>query len=278
MEFKTPPRGRAAHPFGADFPYSPARSMTIASLIADQVREALFEDHLKPGDFVGTEQEIANQFRVSRIAARDALRTLEASGVISVRPGPGGGARIAHGNPTRFAEALAIQLKLVAVTEYEIYVAQHAIEAMAVEQAACNAEAADLDTLDELIRESHVLRGDIPAFKRSCFDFHAAVTAASHNRVLIALRNSIDKVLPDAYQADPSPQHVSGIIQHHRKILQLIRAGDGVNAGDQMRKHLFQMERWLKVKSQSVTARAAKRVHGQDKSRAANKRPKRAKR
>jgi GntR family transcriptional repressor for pyruvate dehydrogenase complex len=234
--------------------------MTIANLIADQVREALFQDRLKSGDFVGTEQEIANQFRVSRIAARDALRTLEASGVISVRPGPGGGARIAQGNPTRFAEALAIQLKLVAVTEYEIYVAQHAIEAMAVEHAARNADTADLDALEELIREAQSLRYDIPAFKRSCFDFHAALTEASHNRVLIALRTSIDKVLPDAYAGDPSPQHLNGIINHHRKILQLVRAGDGATAGSQMRKHLCQMESWLKVKSQVELASPARRA------------------
>jgi GntR family transcriptional repressor for pyruvate dehydrogenase complex len=245
MDSKTSTKGRTQVPFGVSYAASPARSMTIANLIADQVKEALFNDQLRSGDFLGTEQEIAKQYHVSRIAARDALRTLEASGIVTVRPGPGGGARIARGNPTRFAEALAIQLKLVAVTEYDIYVAQQAIEAMAVEQAARNADGADLDGLAELLGEAEGLRRDIPGFKKSCLDFHAAITEASHNQVLIALRNSIEKVLPEAYQSDPSPQHIKSILLHHRKILDQIKSGAAVAAGNQMRIHLSQMESWL---------------------------------
>ena len=44
---------------------------------------------LKPGDMLGTEKEIAARFGVSRIVARDALRTLQALGIAEIQNGPG---------------------------------------------------------------------------------------------------------------------------------------------------------------------------------------------
>ena len=61
------------------------------------VRDALFAKKLKPGDFLGTEKDLAARFKASRIVARDALRTLEALGIVEIRMGKGGGARIACG-------------------------------------------------------------------------------------------------------------------------------------------------------------------------------------
>ena len=80
------------------------------------MRDALFAKKLKPGDVLGTENEIAARYGVSRIVARDALRTLEALGIAEIRMGKGGGARVARGNPRLFAEALAVQLDLTGVS------------------------------------------------------------------------------------------------------------------------------------------------------------------
>src|SRR5439155_16167995 len=53
----------------------PFRSVTMSTQIVAQVREALFAKELRPGDFLGTEKDLAERFAVSRIVARDALRT-----------------------------------------------------------------------------------------------------------------------------------------------------------------------------------------------------------
>ena len=83
----------------------PFRSATMSTQIVAQVRDALFARELRPGDFLGTEKDLASRFGVSRIVARDALRTLEAQGVVDIKVGSGGGARIAQGNARLFAEA-----------------------------------------------------------------------------------------------------------------------------------------------------------------------------
>src|ERR687887_637167 len=75
---------------------------------------------------------------VSRVVARDALRSLEALGIVEIKMGKGGGARIARGNSRLFAEALAVQLNLAEVSAAEILDAQRAIECLAAELAAIN--------------------------------------------------------------------------------------------------------------------------------------------
>src|SRR4051812_26559571 len=85
------------------------RSSTLSDQITAKVREALFAKELRPGDFLGTEKDLAEKSSVSRIVARDALRTLEAQGIVDIKVGAGGGARISQGNTRLFAEALAVQ-------------------------------------------------------------------------------------------------------------------------------------------------------------------------
>ena len=50
-------------------------SASLSGQIVAQVRDALFAKKLKPGDFLGTEKDLAARFGVSRIVARDALVT-----------------------------------------------------------------------------------------------------------------------------------------------------------------------------------------------------------
>src|ERR1700758_867918 len=121
----------------------PFRSVTMSGQIVARVREALFAKELRPGDFLGTERDLARRFGVSRIVARDALRTLEAQGIVEIKVGSGGGARIAQGNARLFAEALAVQLDLAGVSAAEIMDAQRAIECLAAELAAVNSTADD---------------------------------------------------------------------------------------------------------------------------------------
>ena len=124
--------------------FFPGRSGSLSSQIVADVRDALFAKKLKPGDFLGTENDLAARYGVSRIVARDALRTLEALGIVEIKMGKGGGARIARGNPRLFAEALAVQLDLTGVSAAEIMDAQRAIECLAAELAAENATEADI--------------------------------------------------------------------------------------------------------------------------------------
>src|SRR5690348_15889874 len=161
------------------------RSSSLSAQIVADVRDQLFGKRLKPGDFVGTEKDLAARYGVSHIVARDALRTLSALGIVEIRMGKGGGARIAPGNPRLFAEALAVQLDLAGVTAGEVLDAQRAIETLAAEHASENATPADIARLKRLLGEAESVMADADAYTRSSHEFHLAVAEASHNRVLV---------------------------------------------------------------------------------------------
>src|SRR5690348_611454 len=148
----------------ADHAVVPFRSTTLSTRIVAQVREALFQKELRPGDFLGSEKDLAERFGVSRIVARDALRTLAAQGIVEIKVGSGGGARIAQGDAQLFAEALAVQLDLAGVSAGEIMDAQRAIECRAAELAAVNSTAEDHVRLRELIAEAERRINDVGGF------------------------------------------------------------------------------------------------------------------
>jgi GntR family transcriptional repressor for pyruvate dehydrogenase complex len=230
---------RHPHPAGiGERRYLAGRATSLSAQIVAEVREALLAKRLEPGDFLGTEKEIAGRFGVSRIVARDALRTLQAMGIADIRMGRGGGARVARGNPRLFAEALAIQLDLTGVTAAEVLDAQRAVEALAAELAAEHATTADHAALRQLLADAERKIGDVAAFTASCRDFHLAVAQASHNRVLVVQLISLEHVAWPARNRTLTPGVARRILQVHRELAQLIEMRDGAGARRLMDEHV----------------------------------------
>ncbi|HLH91517.1 MAG TPA: FCD domain-containing protein [Xanthobacteraceae bacterium] len=218
------------------------RSASLSSQIVADVRESLFAKRLAPGDFLGTEKDLAARHGVSRIVARDALRTLEALGIVEIRMGKGGGARVARGNPRLFAEALAVQLDLTGVSPAEILDAQRAVECMAAELAAENATPADHARLRALLADAEAKlddkSNDMAAFTLSSREFHLAVAEASHNRVLVVQFISLQHVSWPARNATLNTKVARRILDVHKELAGLIEMRDGAGARRLMDDHV----------------------------------------
>jgi GntR family transcriptional repressor for pyruvate dehydrogenase complex len=214
------------------------RSASLSSQIVADVREALTDKRLRPGDFLGTEKDLAARHGVSRIVARDALRTLEALGIVEIRMGKGGGARVARGNPRLFAEALAVQLDLTGVTAAEILDAQRAVECMAAELAAENATPADHARLRALLADAEAKLDDLDAYTLSSRQFHLAIAEASHNRVLAVQFISLQNVSWPSRNTTLTPKVARRILDVHRALVDLIEMRDAAGARALMDDHV----------------------------------------
>jgi GntR family transcriptional repressor for pyruvate dehydrogenase complex len=214
------------------------RSASLSSQIVADVREALFGKRLKPGDFLGTEKDLAARHGVSRIVARDALRTLEALGIVEIRMGKGGGARVARGNPRLFAEALAVQLDLTGVSAAEILDAQRAVECMAAELAAENATAADHERIKRLLADAERKIDDVDAYTLSSREFHLAIAEASHNRVLVVQFISLQHVSWPSRNTTLTPKVARRILDVHKELAALIEMRDAAGARRLMDDHV----------------------------------------
>ncbi|HYI87164.1 MAG TPA: FCD domain-containing protein [Burkholderiales bacterium] len=229
------------NPIAATLPgriFFPGRSGSLSSQIVSDVRDALFGKKLKPGDFLGTENDLASRYGVSRIVARDALRTLEALGIVEIKMGKGGGARIARGNARLFAEALAVQLDLTGVSAAEIMDAQRAIECLAAELAAENATEADVARLKQLIDDADAAIDDPARFTQLGAEFHLAVAEASHNRVLVVQLISLQHVSWPRRNPTLNAKVARRVNDVHRELLALIEIRDPTGARKLMDDHV----------------------------------------
>ena len=235
---KTPsPFASGAAPRSGGF-IAVGRSASLSSQIVADVREALTAKRLASGDFLGTEKDLAARHGVSRIVARDALRTLEALGIVEIRMGKGGGARVARGNPRLFAEALAVQLDLTGVSAAEILDAQRAVECMAAELAAENATPADHARLRALLADAERKLDDVDAYTLSSREFHLAIAEASHNRVLVVQFISLQNVSWPSRNTTLTPKVALRILEVHRELADLIEMRDAAGARALMDDHV----------------------------------------
>jgi GntR family transcriptional repressor for pyruvate dehydrogenase complex len=218
--------------------FFPGRSASLSAQIIGDVRDALFARKLKPGDSIGTENEIAARYGVSRIVARDALRTLQALGIAEIKMGKGGGARVARGNPRLFAEALAVQLDLTGVSAAEIMDAQRAIECLAAELAAENATAEDIARLKQSIADADASFGDVARFTQLGAEFHLLVAEASHNRVLVVQLISLQHVSWPRRNPTLTRNVMRRIQDIHKELLGLIEIRDAAGARRMMDDHV----------------------------------------
>ncbi|MBV9131723.1 MAG: GntR family transcriptional regulator, partial [Chloroflexi bacterium] len=67
--------------------------------VAAQILNSVHTQNLKPGEWLGTEADLARRFSVSRVTIRDAVSALSARGLLDVRVGAAAGSRVARHDP-----------------------------------------------------------------------------------------------------------------------------------------------------------------------------------
>jgi GntR family transcriptional regulator, transcriptional repressor for pyruvate dehydrogenase complex len=214
------------------------RTDSASARIVDQVWAALFRGELKPGDYLGSEVQLAQKFGLSRVPVRDAFRTLQALGIIDIKVGARGGARIASGDSNRFAGALAVQLKLIGISIEEMFDAQIAIEVMAAELAAKRATTADLATLRSINEELQTYKTSNVRFTEKAMRFHEALIDAAHNRALSAQFKALRSVLEPIYARRTSDAVVKRVVGWNKQLIESISSADAERARALMRRRL----------------------------------------
>ncbi len=86
--------------------FEAAKSSKISAQIVEQIRKAIFEGNLKPGDKLPSEKELIQTFQVSRATLREALRSLEVLGFLEIKKGAAGGAFVVEMDMQKAMEGL----------------------------------------------------------------------------------------------------------------------------------------------------------------------------
>lgn len=233
----------------------PARAASAANKIVAEIHEALLARRFHAGDFLGTESTLAEHFGAGRSPTRDALRSLEAMGIIDIRVGLGGGVYVAQGNPDLFAEVLGIQLTLMGVTTGELLYAIWAVEEMAVELAVDHRTDGDLAVFAEILQDLSKLLKKPAEFVLRSMDFHAALVDACHNRALIAQARMLRHVVFKHYSETVTAQAAQDVFSSLEKLAGQIKARARTGARRQLVAHYHQARQFM-LEAQPQSGRA----------------------
>ncbi|WP_432945583.1 FadR/GntR family transcriptional regulator [Kribbella sp. CA-253562] len=202
-----------------------------------RLRRAIQLSEILPGERLPSERELADSLRVSRLTVREALRVLQADGVIATRRGNGGGTIVLPGAAaTVFAQTKRSELARRARDVREVRLA---LEPMAAYLAASRADAADLAGLRAFQRDLKNSK-EIETFRRADSGFHRAIAQASGNELLragIEEARSAMFVMLDARHF--TILHTPNC-RAHDLILDAIASGDPHDAAQRMELHLIE--------------------------------------
>lgn len=225
---------------------------SVKDLTLNQLKNYIASGALAPGERLPSERVLAEQLGVGRNSLREALKVLEAIGVVESRIGEG--TFITAQISATIGRTLGFKLAAWGGTIVELIVARQIFEVEAARAAAEHASPAEKEALRaELVRMETAV--EFQAYLKADMQFHRLMARATHNaivaHVIDELIEMLEQVLHEA-RGDEIPTRVEST-GSHRSIYEAVQRGDGKAAAEAMRLHLqFSMELWQAIVSISA--------------------------
>jgi DNA-binding FadR family transcriptional regulator len=222
--------------------FNPVTDRRISELIVDQVRQLIRARQLNPGDRLPAERNLCERFGVSRVTVREALRVLEANGLVEIRVGARGGAFVTTPSRERVGAGIADLLTLSAVTAAEVTEARLILELGMISMVCERADDDDIAALFDLCdrQEAALAGGDQNLSLDLSAQFHARLAECAHNTAVQMLIQSVRGPLLttlDRGSLATSETDRSGV-KEHRKLVHAIQRREADRATEIMRRHL----------------------------------------
>jgi GntR family transcriptional regulator, transcriptional repressor for pyruvate dehydrogenase complex len=228
--------------------------------IADELRRLIVSGKLAEGDSLGHEPELVERFGVSRPSLREALRILEAEGLITVVRGMLGGIIVHEPDERMTARTAALVLQARNVSLADVYEARTLLEPTAVRViTSLRARQAAVAELRQLIKQQVRVIQDPDAFGPANARFHERLVALAGNQTLTIVAEMLNEVVTRAVTAisktgpaqDSAATRRRGIRSQER-LVELIEAGKASEAETHWREHMTVVGRFL-VKQGATT-------------------------
>ncbi|MDO9351763.1 MAG: FadR/GntR family transcriptional regulator [Deltaproteobacteria bacterium] len=230
-------------------PFRPVKSGKISGRIVQQIKGAILRGAMKPGDRLPPERKLVERFRASRISVREALKNLEVSGLLTIKPGSG--VFVAEANSKPLSESLSSILRIQKATLNELTEARVILEPPIAKLAVEKMTAEDLMKLESNIDEaSKIVKSHAPSPTQN-IEFHSLIAEATHNTVItLAMKTLLGVVKEMTLELrDGLEKRVkisSHAVDYHKKIIKALRKRDSQKVYDLMLKHILQIQGGLR--------------------------------
>ena len=223
--------------------YTPIQTERLYEQIVNQIEQRIIAGDLKVGDQLPPENELAEQFRVSRTAVREAIKALREKRLIEIRLGKG--TFITNAAPETMRRSLGLIMKFGAANANG---SSHLVEVREILEPEIAALAATriteeyISTMEQAVATMDTALDNVDVFVEADLDFHLALAEATQNPIIPILMDSIIDMLREQRKRTG---FVSGGLErgqsHHQKILRAVIQRDSQAARQAMQDHLQQV-------------------------------------
>jgi DNA-binding FadR family transcriptional regulator len=232
--------------------FSPVNVDRVSQVIVDQIKVLIRDGRLLPGDRLPSERELCQRFGVSRVTVREALRVLEAGGLLTIRVGAHGGAFLTSPTTERLSEGLADLISVSKLTAANVTEARIIVELGILPLAVQRATSDDIAALFAMVDEAErALAADTYSVEMSAA-FHIRVAECTHNPAIAMLVQSFHgpllMSLEEAHQSAPMGHQG---MDEHRKLAQAIKDRDLAAARKVATTHLDRTARRVRGETES---------------------------
>jgi DNA-binding FadR family transcriptional regulator len=220
----------------------PLNGPPTAGSLASTLRERILTGEVREGTPLPPERAMVDETGLGRGSVREALRVLEAEGLIRTKTGRHGGTFTTLPDESSVARFVSQFVRGRRVPIRALLEARTAIEPNLAYFAARHRTPADVAALHDACAAMEAAPGD-PEFGRHNLAWHFAIAGASHNELLLAFLTSIENAIADENEAHDFPARSFGdvrtaVIHAHRRITEAVEAGDADAAKRRMERHL----------------------------------------
>ncbi|TDC85109.1 FadR family transcriptional regulator [Actinomadura sp. 7K507] len=214
--------------------------------IADEIRASIVGGELDEGDSLGREPELVERFGVSRPSLREALRLLEADGLITVVRGVHGRVVVHRPDQRMTARMGSLLLRARNVPLADAFAARALLEPLAARSvAARRARRAAVTGLRALIDREDEAIEDPERFAVANAAFHERLVSLGGNQTLAMVNRMLNEIVVRSVTAVSQAGDVVGSLatrrrglRSQRRLLELLEAGDAAAAEEFWRDHM----------------------------------------
>jgi GntR family transcriptional repressor for pyruvate dehydrogenase complex len=195
-----------------------------ARLVAGQIVQDIGTEGLTQ---LPSEAELVKRYEVSRPSLREALRILEMYGVISIRPGPGGGTRVNTVASSQFASASSLYFHLLGLTLRDVLNTRLQVEPLMARLAGERVKSGTAWDLDDVAG----IQDDAESGS-----FHFSVARFTGDPILLLFADGLRSIYVDESADEKIPREELPV--SHDQIEDAIKSGDAEKAERLMREHI----------------------------------------
>lgn len=246
--------------------FKSARSSKASEHIVEQIRKAIFEGKLRPGDRLPSETHLMQSFRVSRATLREALRALEFLGFLEIRKGANGGAFVTKVDVEKARDLFLNFLHFQDLSLKDLSEVRLILEPYVAEKSARVITREDLGRLKELNQECELLlQGQSNADLRlNEIEFHRIIGRATGNPILSFILEFVENLLVDAKEVlHPDQEFSKRVLKAHKRIVEALCKKDPEMAREEMARHVKEVENDLSSLQKERQAASAKSLERQ---------------